>query len=153
MRAQAWAYPDLTAVLAGEDPGKVLVDRQTDYWQRALKKVVLATLEEFQMHGASPVSLRRALALLNVQPGLWVECARVFAWGSRKYAAWNWAKGQAWSIPLGSALRHIVLGVLRGEENDPESGETHRGHVACNLVMLLWFADHYAEGNDLRRVA
>lgn len=44
MRAQAWAYPDLTAVLAGEDPGKVIADRQTDYWQRAMKKVVLATL-------------------------------------------------------------------------------------------------------------
>jgi hypothetical protein len=44
MRAQAWAYPDLTAVLAGEDPGKVLVDRQTDYWQRAIKKMVYASL-------------------------------------------------------------------------------------------------------------
>lgn len=43
-RAQAWAWPDLTAVLAGEDPGKVIADRQTDYWQRAMKKSVLATM-------------------------------------------------------------------------------------------------------------
>jgi hypothetical protein len=44
MRAQAWAWPDLTAVLAGDDPGRVIADRQTDYWQRAMKKTVLATL-------------------------------------------------------------------------------------------------------------
>ncbi len=44
MRAQAWAWPDLTAVLAGEDPGKVIADRQTDYWQRAIKKMVLGTM-------------------------------------------------------------------------------------------------------------
>lgn len=43
-RAQAWAWPDLTEVLAGEDPGKIIADRQTDYWQRAMKKAVLATL-------------------------------------------------------------------------------------------------------------
>jgi hypothetical protein len=42
-RAQSWAWPDLTAVLAGEDPGKVIADRQTDYWQRAIKTSVLAT--------------------------------------------------------------------------------------------------------------
>lgn len=44
MRAQAWAWPDLTAVLAGDDPGRVIADRQTDYWQRAMKKTVLATV-------------------------------------------------------------------------------------------------------------
>jgi len=44
MRAQAWAWPDLTAVLAGDDPGKVIADRQTDYWQRAIKRVVLASV-------------------------------------------------------------------------------------------------------------
>jgi hypothetical protein len=44
MRAQAWAWPDLTAVLAGEDPGAVIADRQTDYWQRAIKRMVLASI-------------------------------------------------------------------------------------------------------------
>ena len=62
--------------------------------------------------------------------------------------SWNWAKGQAWSVPLASALRHIVFGILAGETHDPESGETHRGHVACNIVMLLTYLTSYPEGDD-----
>jgi hypothetical protein len=45
MRAQAWAWPDLTAVLAGDDPQRIIIDRQTDYWQRAFKKIVLGTIK------------------------------------------------------------------------------------------------------------
>lgn len=75
------------------------------------------------------------------------DCARVFDYGRRKYAEWNWAKGMAWSIPLACAVRHL-LAILRGEENDPESGLPHRGHVACNLVMLAQYEQTYREGDD-----
>jgi len=78
----------------------------------------------------------------------WEECARVFAYGARKYAAWNWAKGMPWSVPLACAARHL-LAMARGESTDPESGEPHRGHVFCNVVMLLQYAKTYPEGNDL----
>lgn len=44
VRAQAWAFADLTALLAGDDPMKVAVDRQTDYWQRAHKKSLINML-------------------------------------------------------------------------------------------------------------
>lgn len=77
----------------------------------------------------------------------WTDCARVFDYGRKKYAAWNWAKGMAWSIPLACAVRHL-LAILRGEENDPESGLPHRGHVACNLVMLAQYEQTYIEGDD-----
>lgn len=45
MRAQAWGVPDLTSVLAGSDPLKTIIDRQTDYWQRANKKMIIAMLQ------------------------------------------------------------------------------------------------------------
>ncbi len=45
IRAAAWGIPDLTAILAGDDPLRVIVNRQTDYWQRAHKKVIIATLQ------------------------------------------------------------------------------------------------------------
>lgn len=45
MRAQAWGVPDLTAVLAGSDPMKTIIDRQTDYWQRANKKMIIGMLK------------------------------------------------------------------------------------------------------------
>src|SRR5690606_7050318 len=78
----------------------------------------------------------------------WEECARVFEYGRRKYAAWNWAKGMPWSVPIGCAARHL-LAMIRGEIDDPESTHPHRGHVFCNVVMLLHYMDYYPEGNDL----
>lgn len=45
MRAQAWGVPDLTSVLAGSDPLKTIINRQTDYWQRANKLVLLNILK------------------------------------------------------------------------------------------------------------
>jgi Domain of unknown function (DUF5664) len=79
---------------------------------------------------------------------VWAECADVFTYGLKKYAAWNWAKGMPWSVPLACAGRHL-LAILAGEETDAESGLPHRGHVMCNIVMLLQYAKTYPEGNDL----
>lgn len=78
----------------------------------------------------------------------WEECAHVFTYGKEKYAAWNWAKGMPWSVPLACAARHL-LAMTTGELIDRESGHTHRGHVFCNIVMLLQYTKTYTEGNDL----
>jgi hypothetical protein len=45
IRAQAWGIPDLTKILAGDDPQQVIIRRQTDYWQRAHKKSLIAILQ------------------------------------------------------------------------------------------------------------
>lgn len=74
--------------------------------------------------------------------------AKVFEYGTKKYAAWNWAKGMNWSIPVGCIIRHLRA-FSGGEELDPESGLPHRGHVMCNVIMLDWFIEHYPEGDDL----
>lgn len=78
----------------------------------------------------------------------WEECAHVFDYGKRKYAAWNWAKGMPWSVPVACAARHL-LAMIAGDQLDNESGLPHRGHVFCNVVMLLSYSRTYAEGNDL----
>lgn len=82
-------------------------------------------------------------------PNAWmVEAVRVFDYGQGKYKAWNWAKGMAWSIPIGCILRH-AKSMYEGEETDPESNLPHIGHIVCNLIMLDWFVRGYPEGNDL----
>jgi hypothetical protein len=81
-------------------------------------------------------------------PDAIAECAQVFDYGRRKYAAWNWSKGMAWSIPLACAARHIIYGILAGEPNDVESTHPHRGHVACNLAMLMTYERTFQEGDD-----
>lgn len=78
----------------------------------------------------------------------WREACAVFEYGAKKYAAWNWAKGMPWSVPMACAKRHLVA-IAEGEQDDPESGLPHFGHVACNIVMLLHFVSAYPEGDDL----
>lgn len=90
--------------------------------------------------------LYEILCLLGLEG--WAECAAVFEYGKRKYAAWNWAKGMPWSVPLASCARHLKA-MIDGETDDPESGRPHRGHVFCNVVMLLTYRTNYTEGNDL----
>lgn len=107
-------------------------------------KEALADLGSFQVTGDRR-HLDRALYVLEAN---WRSCARVFEYGRKKYAAWNWAKGMAWSIPIACAARH-ALAQLEGEELDSESGLPHVGHFMCNLVMLRVFVDTFPEGNDL----
>ena len=73
--------------------------------------------------------------------------ARVWAYGEKKYAAWNWAKGMAWSVPFACAMRHLAAW-QRGEENDAESGLPHLAHAMCNLRMLTLFSKTYPEGDN-----
>ena len=73
--------------------------------------------------------------------------ARVWMYGKQKYAAWNWAKGMNWSVPLACAMRHIAAW-QRGEELDAESGLPHLAHAMCNLRMLTLYSKTYPEGDD-----
>jgi hypothetical protein len=75
------------------------------------------------------------------------DAARVLTYGSQKYAAWNWAKGQSWSVVIASMLRHIAA-MQRGEEFDAESGLPHTGHILCNALFLATFRHTFPEGND-----
>jgi len=98
---------------------------------------------KFQM-GGTKEDLLEALQSLS---GYVEECARVFEYGKKKYAAWNWAKGMAWSIPIACIGRHY-LKIIEGEAADAESGLAHEAHMMCNIVMLLWYIDNYPEGDD-----
>lgn len=73
--------------------------------------------------------------------------ARVWAYGKKKYAAWNWAKGMDWSIPFACLQRHLAAW-QRGEELDQESGLPHLAHAMCNLRMLTLYSKIYVEGDD-----
>jgi dATP/dGTP diphosphohydrolase, N-terminal len=72
---------------------------------------------------------------------------RVWEYGRRKYAAWNWTKGMAWSIPFSCLIRHMSAW-QSGEECDAESGLPHLAHAMCNLRMLTLYAKNYPEGDD-----
>lgn len=78
---------------------------------------------------------------------LLADTARVFTYGAKKYAAWNWSKGMAWSIPFACLLRH-AFAWFRGQKLDAESGLPHTAHMVCNILMLIHYEDFYPEGDD-----
>jgi len=62
----------------------------------------------------------------------------VYAYGERKYASWNWAKGMKWSRVSDAMLRHYERFSM-GEERDEESGLLHTAHMAWNAITLLTY--------------
>ena len=61
--------------------------------------------------------------------------ANVLAFGAKKYAAHNWRGGIEYSRLLGAVMRHTNA-ILRGEDNDPESGLPHVDHLGCSVMFL-----------------
>lgn len=62
--------------------------------------------------------------------------ATILTFGAKKYAAWNWAKGFAWSRLYGAAMRHMTAW-NNGEKCDPESGYSHLWHALCCIAFLV----------------
>jgi len=73
--------------------------------------------------------------------------ARILMFGKKKYGAWNWQKGLPLTKVYDATQRHL-LAWMGGETNDPESGEPHVAHAACNLAFMLWFAKNKPELDD-----
>ena len=68
---------------------------------------------------------------------------RVLEFGAKKYSRYNWKKGMETHEICESMLRHIFA-YLSGEENDPESGLSHIGHIQCNAKFLQF---HHEKNN------
>lgn len=141
--------PDLSLIpidILGATLTGIGTPRASNPSDRALE--AMTNLGKWQRTGATSY-LYLALDNLNDPVN---DAARVFTYGTKKYAAWNWAKGMAWSVPVACAGRH-ALAILKGEINDPVesggSGLPHEGHIACNLIMLIFFTEHFPQGNDI----
>lgn len=130
----AWIIAD-TALRMREEPGP---SKAADYraWQ------ALYGLGEWQY------GRRELVDVLTRLHDPLRSAAKVFTYGAKKYAAWNWIKGMQWSVPLACAQRH-GLAMMGGELLDSESGLPHEGHLACNIIMLMQFEQTFEEGNDI----
>lgn len=59
-----------------------------------------------------------------------------FAYGAKKYGAFNYKGGLKVTRCLAAAVRHIYQ-YLAGENLDPESGISHLGHAMASLAMAI----------------
>lgn len=65
---------------------------------------------------------------------------RVWTFGMKKYAAFNWTKGIVYSRIVSAILRH-TLEIMKGNYIDPETGEYHAAAIRCNAGMLIEFME------------
>jgi len=61
------------------------------------------------------------------------------ATGKPKYGENSWRAGLEWSVPYNALQRHLTAW-WDGEDNDPDSGDSHLWHAAAELMFLIEFA-------------
>lgn len=76
-----------------------------------------------------------------VDPEFVEGLGRILTFGARKYEAHNWMKGIEYSRIIGAIKRHTSA-IERGEDIDPESGQLHAYHLACETMFLARFQSH-----------
>ena len=73
---------------------------------------------------------------------------KVLEFGAKKYARDNWKKGLDLNEILDSASRHLFA-LMSGEQNDPESGLPHAGHIMCNMMFYEYHKNKNKSEVDL----
>ena len=108
---------------------------------------VMSVLNDWNCYQATGTKIYLRHAVRHIPKMYLEEAARVLEYGAKKYKQWNWTKGQPWSVPFNSGLRHVAAW-LEGEEFDEESNRLHLGHFACNAIFLAYYVYYYPEGED-----
>lgn len=90
--------------------------------------------------------------LLELHPELEDELAKVFAkdYGFQNFIISgrdNWKKGLPILSICESLKRHLDA-FMEGQDNDPESGLNHIGHIQANALFLAWMLENKPEFDD-----
>lgn len=72
---------------------------------------------------------------------------KILTQGAIKYERHNWRKGMKWSRCIDSLKRHL-LEFEKGIDVDPESQESHLGHIMVNAMFLLEYATTHKQLDD-----
>lgn len=72
---------------------------------------------------------------------------RVLEHGARKYAPNNWTRAPSWMEYVHPMFRHL-LAWMSGEDKDPDTGESHIAHLACDALFLLEFIESKTSKDD-----
>lgn len=84
-------------------------------------------------------------SLVPPQP-MW-EVARVYGYGSTKYAPRNWERGYDWTKSIDALERHLSL-FKQGQDIDDESGLHHLAHAVFHCLALIEWGRTHPELDD-----
>ena len=107
---------------------------------------VLGIIEQFKIHGTTAF----LFGVLNAFRGhtkmdtftMYLEVAKHFEEGAKKYGEYNWQKGIPVKCYIDSAVRHY-LKWLRGDTDEP-----HDRAFCWNILCAIWTCKHKPELND-----
>lgn len=77
----------------------------------------------------------------HIHPRFLIALADLMTDSAKKYETYNYMKGQPYSVPYNSLMRHIQA-FMDGENKDSESGRSHLLHAAANC-LILWVTQEY----------
>ena len=76
-----------------------------------------------------------------------IPMVKVLEFGAIKYKPDNWKKGLSVVEMCESMKRHLDA-FMEGENNDPESGLSHIGHLQSNAMFLAWMMENRPDMDD-----
>ena len=69
--------------------------------------------------------------------GALAPVARVMMLGAKKYGPYNWRETPVNYTTYLSAVGRHAAAFLDGQDQDPESGQSHLAHIAAGMMILL----------------
>lgn len=84
-----------------------------------------------------------------IPPESIIETGEAFLAGKKKYGEDNWAipPGIAWRVLIGAIIRHTCA-FAKGENVDPENGQSHLAAIAFSAMVLMEYVRYFPEGDD-----
>jgi hypothetical protein len=83
----------------------------------------------------------------EIDPSFIIGIGEVLTKSREKYPKANWMRGNDWSVPYESMMRHLMA-FQSGEEIDKESGKAHLLHAATNIMFLYYYSQTFPEFDD-----
>ena len=113
---------------------------------------IIRCLADFQEDGmiinlCAALEIFAELYYANNRPTMFLEVAKHFEEGAKKYGEHNWQKGIPVHCYIDSAIRHY-LKWLRGDLDEP-----HDRAFVWNIICCIWTCKHKPELNEYRKGA
>jgi len=127
---------------------KIIVDKNfTEFYKRYPKK---DTIQENKLEKATRNNSGKPKWHLMDMPSF-EPMIRALEWGAERYGEFNWQKGLSVIETLDSLQRHFIA-FQNGQDIDEESGKSTLGHLACNVMFLLWTMQNKPEWDDRKKI-